>query len=85
MRNYNFFMIGRTIDSEMYVGTLVWIKGTIQVEEKNKESITELLKKNIAKVLKLTQYDFEWRDVSLLERSDKGCTGIQTSSWFIDI
>lgn len=76
MDSYNFIMIGRRVDSERFVGKLVWIKGTIQVEEKDKDSIEKLLKESIEKVLKLAHPRFKWRNVSLMEQGNNGHKGI---------
>lgn len=76
MDKYNFIMIGRRVDDERYVGQLVWIKGTIQVEEKDKDSIVKLLKERIEKALKLTHPCFKWRDVSLMEQGNNVPKGI---------
>ena len=76
MDNYNFIMIGRRVDSEGYIGKLVWLKGTIQVEEKDKDSTVKLLKETIEKVLELTHPRFKWRDVSLMEQGNNGHKGI---------
>lgn len=75
---YNFTMIGRNISEETkLIYKIVWVRGTIQTNEQDKDAIVKHLKESIEKVVELQDPQFHWRDVTLSERVDSdGTKGI---------